>query len=234
MCAVVARSPHQIDVEFLSKGLHDLGGAAMRAKLQDLVDAVPPDSYDAVLLGYALCGNGLAGLAARTLPLIAPRAHDCIALLMGSRQRYAAYFEGHSGAYYRSPGWLERGENLVQDTMHTVRDHTGAGYTLEALIEKYGEDSGRYLFDEFSAYQRHYRQITYIATGVEPDASFEQRAREEAARRGWDFEIVQGGLGIFERLVRGEWDSEDFVTVPPGWRIVHTFDDRIIDREPAP
>ena len=29
MCDAVARSPHQVDVEFLPKGLHDLGGAAM-------------------------------------------------------------------------------------------------------------------------------------------------------------------------------------------------------------
>ena len=40
MCAAVARSPHQVDIEFLPKGLHDIGSAKMSARLQEAVDAV--------------------------------------------------------------------------------------------------------------------------------------------------------------------------------------------------
>ena len=116
MCAAVARAPHQVDIEFLPKGLHDLGGAAMRARLQEIVDAADPARYEALLLGYALCGNGVAGLRSRALPLVIPRAHDCIALLMGSRQRYQEYFDNTPGVYFRSTGWLERGEHLDQAT----------------------------------------------------------------------------------------------------------------------
>ena len=66
MCAVIARSPNEVDVEFLPKGLHDIGCNSMRKRLQDAVDRVDPECYEAVLLGYALCGNGTAGLTART------------------------------------------------------------------------------------------------------------------------------------------------------------------------
>ena len=38
LCDAVARSPHVIDARFLSKGLHDLGGKAMRAALQEAID----------------------------------------------------------------------------------------------------------------------------------------------------------------------------------------------------
>src|SRR5204863_4743779 len=107
--------------------------------------------------------NGTAGLAARTLPLVVPRAHDCIALLMGSRERYQNYFEQNRGVYFRSTGWLERGEELQQDTLRIVRNKTG-GQTLDALVGKYGEENGQNLFDELSACQRAYRQLTYIAT----------------------------------------------------------------------
>lgn len=234
MCAAVAHSPHQVDVEFLPKGLHDLGGPAMRAQLQEIADRVDPARYEAILFGYALCGNGIAGLASRTLPLVVPRAHDCIALLMGSRERYRNYFENNPGVYFRSTGWLERGENLEQATLRVVRDRTGLGYTLEELIARYGEDNGRYLFDQFSGYERNYRQLTYIATGLEPDGRFEQQAREEAERRGWEFESIPGDLCLFERLVAGNWDESDFLVVPPGWRVKPTYDGRVIEKEPVP
>ena len=71
-------------MEFLPKGLHDLGGKPMAAKIQEVVDRTPEGVYDAILLGYGLCGNGLDGLTARHTRLVLPRAHDCIALLMGS------------------------------------------------------------------------------------------------------------------------------------------------------
>jgi len=216
MCAAVARSPHQVDVEFLPMGLHDQGGPAMRTRLQEAVDRVDATRYEAALLGYALCGNGVAGLESRTLPLVIPRAHDCIALIMGGRDRYRTYFENHPGVFFRSTGWLERGQDLDQAAL---------------LIARYGEDNGRYLFEQFNGYERNYRQLAYIATGLEPDGSFEQRAREEAARRGWQFESIQGDLRLFERLVAGSWDEADFLVVPPGWRVKPTYDGGVIDKE---
>lgn len=233
MCAVIARSPHEVDVEFLPKGLHDLGCSPMRKRLQEVVDRVDPEQYEAVLLGYALCGTGTAGLEARTLPLVIPRAHDCIALLMGSRERYQKYFEENQGVYFRSTGWIERGQDMEQETLRIVRNKTGAGHTLDELVLRYGEENGQYLFDELNAYQRAYRQLTYIATGLEPDDSFERKARDEAAHRGWKYDRVQGDLGLFERLLSGDWNEEQFLIVPPGWRVTATYGAGIVDKEPS-
>jgi hypothetical protein len=224
LCDAVAKAPHAIDVEFLPKGLHDLGGAGMRAELQQRIDAVDASAYSAVLLGYALCGNGLDGLVARSIPLVAPRAHDCIALLLGSRGRYQEYFDAHPGVYYRSTGWLERGKTLEQP----AQLRTGVGYALEELVRKYGEENGRYLFDEFNRYQQAYSQLTYIETGLEPDASFEQEARREARERGWSFERLAGSLRLFRALVAGEWNPGEFLVVEPGWRIAASYDEAII------
>src|SRR5208282_6040086 len=102
MNAVVARSPHVIDAEILPMGLHDLG-ASMRPQLQQRIDAADEDGHDAILLGYALCGRGTEGLHAGKTQLILPRAHDCIGLLMGSRDRFQTYFGAHPGVYFRSP-----------------------------------------------------------------------------------------------------------------------------------
>jgi len=138
MCHACAHSPHQVDVEFLPKGLHDLGGKPMAARIQEVVDRTPEGAYQAILLGYGLCGNGLDGLIARHTRLVLPRAHDCIALLMGSHHRYQVYFEDNPGTYYRSTGWLERGQGLQQLTHQTM----GFDESLEAMIRKYGDDNG--------------------------------------------------------------------------------------------
>ena len=224
MCDAVARSPHIVDVEFHTKGLHDLGMKPMREALQAAVDAVDGSRYDAILMGYALCGNGLNGLRARNVQLVLPRAHDCIALLFGSRQKYQAFFDETPGVYFRSTGWLERGEALEQVTQFTV----GMASTLEGLIEKYGEDNGRYLFEELHRYRKSYRQLTYIETGIESSDSFEKRAKEEADHRGWTFTKMQGDLRLFRQLVDGQWDNDDFLVVPPGFEIAATYDDGIV------
>ena len=230
MCAALARSPHQIDVEFCSKGLHDLGGQAMREKLQELIDRVDPGQYAAILLGYALCGNGIQGLTAKTLPLVVPRAHDCITLLMGSRQSYQKYFENNSGVYFRSTGWIERGGNLEQ-VSNRIMSKKGVNYNLQDLIEQYGEDNGRFLYEQFTEYQKHYRQLTFIETGIEADDHFEREAQEEAKQRGWTFEKIRGDLSLFERLLSGEWPENDFLVVPKGFRIKPSYGENIIELE---
>ena len=58
------------------------------------MDRTPEGVYDAILLGYGLCGNGLAGVTARHTRLVLPRAHDCIGILMGSRGPPPGLFRG--------------------------------------------------------------------------------------------------------------------------------------------
>ena len=173
----------------------------------------------------------MLGLKAKTLPLVVPKAHDCIALLLGSRQRYAEYFDSHAGVYFRSPGWVERGGNLEQASNPLLLKKVGVSYNLQELIDKYGEENGRYLYDQFTQYQRHYRQITYIETGLEANGQFEQSAREEAQQRGWSFEKIEGSLVLFEQLVSGLWPEMDFLIVPKGCQVAATYDDDIIRAE---
>jgi len=224
MCSAVARAAEIVDMEFLPKGLHDLGGKAMTAKLQECVDRVPAEGYDAIVLGYGLCGNGLHGIEARHTVIVAPRMHDCIGLLMGSRQRYEAYFREHSGSYYRSTGWLERGVDLLQLAPY----HSGTSTNLAELIAKYGDDNGRYLYEELTRFQSAYRTLTFIETGLECDGRFEEQARREATGKGWEFEKVAGDLRLLHRLVNGDWAGDDFLVGRPGQRIEAQFDGNIV------
>jgi hypothetical protein len=83
ICALIARSPHPVDVEFFSKGLP--------TGLQEFVDGVDPGRYDAILLACALCADGADGLVSRSTPIVIPRP----------RQR-------NSGVSTRSTGWIEQ------------------------------------------------------------------------------------------------------------------------------
>jgi hypothetical protein len=224
MCHACAHAPHQVDLEFLPKGLHDLGGKPMAAKIQEVVDRTPEGMYDAILLGYGLCGNGLDGLCARHTRLVLPRAHDCIAMLMGSHARYQAYFDGNPGTYYRSTGWLERGKGLQQLTHNTM----GFDESLEAMIRKYGEDNGRYLYEEMTRYQSQYSKLTFIETGLEAGGKFIAEADAEAKEKGWVFERLTGDLAWLGRLLEGEWTDAEFVVAEPGQRIAASYDTRVM------
>ncbi len=231
LCAAISRSPNTVDLEFLPKGLHDIGCTSMLARLQEVVDRVEGGKYDAVLLGYGLCNNGIVGLAARTTPIVIPRAHDCITLFLGSRQKYLDYFSSHPGVYFKTTGWIERGDSGGELRQLSIQRRIGLDSSYEELVEKYGEDNARYLWDEMCDLGRNYRQLTFIEMGVEPDDRFERQTREEAVSRGWEFEKVQGDPSMIQRFVDGVWDDHEFLTVRPGGRVAPTYEDDIISSD---
>ncbi len=218
----IVDSPNLIDVRFLPAGLHDSGAKKMRKKLQQEIDSVDTTCYDAIVLGYGLCGTGLSGLKAPGIPLVLPRAHDCITLLMGSRDQYSEYFKANSGVYFRSVGWLERAAQMS--------DQLADGGLIpdrESLIAQYGEEDGEYLYEEATRYRRSYNKLTYIRTGSRLDDSFIEQAKVEAAENNWTYEEFDGNTKLFHRLLSGDWES-DFLVVPPGGTIEATYDDDIL------
>ena len=107
LCA--ASSPHLVDVELVRIGLHN-EPINLRVLLQQKIDALSTKDFDAVVLAYGLCGQATLGLVARDIPLVLPRAHDCITLFLGSRARYQEQFEGNPGTYWYSLDYIERKE----------------------------------------------------------------------------------------------------------------------------
>jgi hypothetical protein len=232
MKSAVSRSPHAIETEILPLGLHELG-VAMRPHLQERIDAADNDGYDAILLGYALCGRGTEGLRAGKTPLVITRAHDCIGLLMGSRARYMEYFEAHPGTYYRSPGWVEfqTPELFIEPAFPSPKSKIGERRSLEELIDQYGEENGKYLFEQFASFRSHYSGLTYISTGVEGEDDFRSQAIAEAGKTGWIFDEVTGSLTLLERLVNGDWDAADFLVVPAGAVVRGTLGESVMEAE---
>ena len=233
MCYAISRSPNQVDVEFLPKGLHDLGAPEMQKRIQAALAGVPEEKYDAVLFGYGLCNNGLHGLRAGTTRVVVPRAHDCITLFFGSKEKYQEYFWSHPGTYFKTSGWIERGEAEGELKQLSIGHLAGMDKSYEEMVEEYGEDNAQYLIEVLGDQgTSNYGQFTFIEMGVEPDDRFERQAKAEADERGWKFEKVRGDMSLIQRLVDGPWADDDFLLIPPGGRLVAKYDEGVIALDP--
>ncbi len=98
-------------------------------------------------------------------------------------------------------------------------------------MEKYGDDNARYLYDQLGDQTRHYRRMTFLRMGVEPDGSFEEQARARAAEKGLSFALEEGDMRMIRMLVNGPWPDDEFLTVPPGHRITVHYGEGLIGIE---
>jgi hypothetical protein len=180
-----------------------------------------------------LCNRGIVGLQARTLPVVIPRAHDCIGMLLGSTQSYLAQLEAEPGTYFQSTGWMEH--SLTDGELRQQNSFFGPGssVTRDELAARYGEDNADYLLEQFQQFTRHYRRLAFVATPVPQAGQWMERARQIARARGWTFEQLPGDLGWLRRLVSGEWDDREFLTLNPGQRVALRHDAQLIGAEPV-
>lgn len=231
LCA--ARSPHVVDLRLLPRGLHN-DPADLRSRLQAVIDEVPA-GYDGIVLGYGLCGGATAGIRARQVPVVVPRAHDCITLFLGARERYAAETEGQAATYWYVADQLERNDGYragvgglaigadTEEQMAAVR----ADY-----VARYGEDNADYLMEVLGGWRAHYGRAAFVSMGVADEAAGLASARAEAERRGWAFERIDGSLVLVRRLIDGDW-NEDVLVLPPGASLAMSWDDAVVRAVPA-
>ena len=221
-----AYSPHIIDIEMVQRGLHNRP-AQLREHLQTLVDAASGSGYDAVALVYGLCGKAIAGLVAKDVRLVVPKAHDCITLFLGSRERYNDQFENYPGTYWYSHDYIERDDGSGSSLSMGSGTDTDLEAVYEEYVQKYGKDNADYLMETMGAWQRHYQRAVFIDMGIGEAYKVEQRARQEAARRGWTFERMAGDVVLIRRLLNADWES-DFLVLEPGQVISMTYDEDVL------
>ena len=85
--------------------------------------------------------------------MVVPKGHDCITMLLGSKDRYQDYFDTHSGTYWYSGGWVDRGNQPAEERY--------AG-TYNEYLERYGEDNAEYLMEMEQHWMKDYNNATYI------------------------------------------------------------------------
>jgi len=188
---------------FLDYGLHSVPKKLNQA-VQEALDALPEPSL--VVLGYGLCGNGLNGIRAGRHTLLIARADDCIAVFLGSYERYRQEFDAQSGTYYLTKGWLESGSNPLQE--------------YQDYVQKYGAARADWLIDSL---YHNYKRLVLVAHSREDLDAYRARALEVAKfceRWGMHYQEIQGSTQYFERLIRAasapERIDDNFILVPPG------------------
>ncbi len=229
LCA--AQSPHLVDVSLHHLGLHR-NPADLQVRLQQEIDNAIGEGYTAVVMGYGLCGKATAGITARDVPVVIPRAHDCITLFLGSRARYIEQHENQPGTYWYSKDYIERGS--LDGNLTALGAGEDNGFDIEGeydrYVEKYGKDNADYLMEVMGAWRAHYQRAAFIDMGVGESQAVEVKAREEAQRRDWRFERVAGDLLLVRKLLNGNWDA-DFLILQPGQQLAMSYDADIICAE---
>ena len=230
LCSLLYRCPNMVDVTMIRQDYHS-SAPALRRCLQEEIDRIESGGdvhtndlkygdLDAILLGYGLCSNSLVGLHSSRYPLVVPRAHDCITLVLGSKERYREYFDAHGDSYYYSQGWLDLGFNLGKDVLDRKRAEYREKYDDEETVE--------FLMEAEEEMLKNYRRITYIEWDGIPDNGRRKIAEDIAAERRFEFVRVPGDSSLLERMLLGVWEEKEFLVVPPGKSIAPSYDDGVI------
>ena len=231
LCA--ARSPHVVDIRLFERGLHN-EPKDLRTRLQEAIDEAPA-AADAVVLGYGLCGGATAGIVARDRagrPAAGPRLHHAVP---GARERYAEETTDGPATYWYVADQLERNDGYRASVGGlAIGSDTDAQMeaTRAEYVAKYGEDNADYLMEVLGGWRVHYGRAAFVSMGVADEAASEAAARDEAERRGWAFERIEGSLVLLRRLIDGDW-GEDMLVLQPGERLAMSYDDGVVKAVPA-
>ena len=230
---LAAGAKTEVTFQHLEMGLHEGSAENLRAALQGAIDGVTTGQCDAIAIGYGLCNRGIVGLEARALPVVIPRAHDCIGMLLGSSRCYLAQLEAQPGTYFQSAGWLENSPAGGEVRQQNFTFGPDSNVTRGQLVEKYGKENADYLLEQFNNFTRHYERLAYIATPVPKSARWEKTAKEIAHQHGWKFERLQGDPGWLRRLLNADWNDREFLKLKPGERVGLRHNAQLIGAEPA-
>ncbi|MBI2850857.1 MAG: DUF1638 domain-containing protein [Chloroflexi bacterium] len=211
-CAVVieelrSKLPAEIECETLDFGLHRIP-EKLKASLQEAIDK--SSDFDTIVLAYGLCGQAVLGLQSRSATLVVPRADDCIAIFLGSREAYLKEQHENPGSLFLSKGWIE---GRIDDSAEPPKmPH----YKL--MVERYGEERAQRMQAVYAGKYRlkHYKRMAFINTSSETNLDeYRETARRRADRLNLRYEEIHGSTAFMEKIAKGLWDDE-FVVVPAG------------------
>ncbi|MFT3781332.1 MAG: DUF1638 domain-containing protein [Nibricoccus sp.] len=199
-------------------GLHDRPNV-MRAKLQEAIFALDDrNDIEAVILLYGLCGRGTSGLRAGRHKLVIARAHDCMALFLGSKERFAEKQAACPNCYFYTPGWNRARRVPGPERLVALR---------EELAKRFDPEEVDFLVESERALWAAHGHAVYLALGTANAQSEEAYARKCAEGLGWSFEAIAGDATLLKDLLWGRWDEVRFQVVAPGATLQHSVDQAI-------
>lgn len=236
-CKVMARElsmvawncPNSLDITTIRQSYHNTP-VHLRTLLQEEIDRIESGEdrytnenipFDAIVLGYGLCSNAIVGLSSKKYPLVIPRAHDCTTLFLGSKERYMEVFQQYKGTFFYNESWAE----VMPDQGNAMLERKYQEY-----MEAYGDDEEtvEYLMDMERMMLANYHGYVFIHNPDIDDSYGRMALKDMAVERNWDYYEIDGSMDLFRRLVDGDWNSEDFLIVPPGKTVAASGDEGIL------
>lgn len=188
----------EFPVIYLKSSLHDTPGL-LRETLQEMIFQADAQNVKRIFLGYATCGNSVAGLETGGCEVIFPRTDDCVTFFLGSMEQRR---QTPSGIYFLTHGWL-------YDEGH------GQAY-YDEIMEKYGAETGREIYDMM---MENYKYAGIVDTHCYDIKTLTKDACAFAQCLGLDVLEIDGSNGFLEQLLTGPWEPERFFVFGPGCRI---------------
>ena len=226
---LASQSPCYVDVSFLTQGLHstpDKLQLCLKEEIEKANQGLPysyfneKTFYDYIILVYGLCDNSIVGLSSSHSPLVVPRAHDCITLLLGSKERYRTLFDSNPGTYWYSRGWIECAQQPGEERYTK---------TLKEYEEKYGKDNADYLMEMEQGWFNSYKRAFFINWEELGHSEYYRSYTKECAEYlKWTFQEEEGKTGLMERLLSGIFNEDEVLVVEPGIPISASYDETII------
>lgn len=186
---------------FLEQSLHQTP-QKMKPLIQKEINKADQQDWNYIILGYGLCSNGIVGVKAGRHPIVIPRVHDCIALFMGSPEKYLTEHKREPGTYYLTKGWIEEGKTPLR--MYQEYCHRHGKEIAQWAIKK-----------EF----KNYTRIAMIDTDLRLSGAHRKHAMANAQFLGLRYEEIKGSLEFFEKMLQGGW-GRDFIVLKPGQEVI--------------
>jgi len=197
----VSTSGTDLPVLWLEAGLHNQPNL-LREAVQAAIDEAAAAGAERVLLCMGVCGNSMLGIESHGVELILPRVDDCISLMLGSFRRRLEV-QRDMPTFFMTKGWI-RGERSI------VREY-------EYIMDKYGEEDGKEIFDMMMG---HYRRIGILDTGAYEMAPVIKETEDSARMLGLEWAVIAAGTDYMEQLLTGPWPDNGFIRIAPGRIIV--------------
>ena len=240
LCAL---SDNVIDITWMRQGYHDRP-EQLPPILQQEIDEIEagtnpytnpvvetgegggvPDDYEAILLGYGLCSNAITGVYSRKYRMIIPKAHDCITLFLGSKERYAKVFNDMPGCFWYTAGWIDHCDMHGEGRTNRLRKHYAD--------MDYDEETVDYLIEELGGL-KNYRANAYISMPFLDNSRYRAVTRKAADYLDWEYTELDGDMSLMEKLIAGDWNENDFLILEPGEMAAPSYDANVLKKVPVP
>ena len=216
---------HIVETRWFEIGLHDRPDQ-LRITLQENLEVVDARTdIEAVVLAYGLCGRGTAGLRPAHHKLVIPRAHDCIAVFMGSKETYTEHQRRCPTCYYYTPGWNRARRVPGPEMIDIMRTD---------LAAKFEPDDVEFLIESHREQLAMHDTASYIDLGTADATAEADYARKCAGWLGWKFEHLPGDPALLRDLLWGNWDVDRYQIIEPGMQLGQASDSSILRADAPP